>query len=199
MLLPQFNPNVVSNCVGGETPSFNPALEGLVGPSVNSLSRGRPMSDSSQAARTYAQSLVGCWELKRREDRNHSGELRIDPGLGADPVGLLVYDASGRFSAQFMRRDRLLEESPTGVPSAPGVNNTRAVDGYDAYFGRYTVDEESHLVTQTLEGALAPANVGAVVTRQMEVDGNTLTLRLPTTATDGEPIIRTLQWTRCLE
>ncbi len=155
------------------------------------------MPDSSQAAGAYARSLVGCWELRRREDRNHSGELRIDPGLGVDPVGLLVYDACGRFSAQFMRRDRSAVDPPAGTPSEAGVNNTRAVDGYDAYFGRYTVDEQSHLVTQTLEGSLAPDNVGLVVTRRMEVDGDTLTLHLPTTATDGEAIVRTLQWTRC--
>ena len=157
------------------------------------------MSDSTKATGRYARSLVGCWELRRREDRNHAGELRVDPGLGPDPVGLLVYDASGRFSAQFMRRDRSAAESSGTAPGEAGVNNTRAVNGYDAYFGRYTVNEESHLVTQTLEGALAPDNVGVVVTRQMEVDGDTLTLRLPTTATDGEPIVRTLQWVRCRE
>lgn len=36
-------------------------------------------------------------------DDTGSGELRVDPGLGAEPRGLLVYDASGRFSDQFMR------------------------------------------------------------------------------------------------
>jgi len=84
----------------------------------------------------------------------------MDPGLGGDPVGLLVYDASGRFSAQFMRRERSREDASTTAPSAAGVNNTRAVNGYDAYFGRYIVDGETHRVTQTLEGALAPDNVG---------------------------------------
>jgi len=155
------------------------------------------MSRSPQGAGSYARSLVGCWELERREDRTHSGELRIDPGLGADPVGLLVYHASGWFSAQFMRRERSQDDAAPAAPSGAGLNNTRAVNGYDAYFGRYTVDEESHLVTQTLEAALAPDNVGVVVTRQMEVTGDTRTLRLPTTATDGEPIVRTLRWTRC--
>lgn len=134
----------------------------------------------------------------RREDRSETGELRIDPGLGPDPIGLLVYDASGRFSAQFMRRSRSAEGTAVSGPAAGGLNNTRAVNGYDAYFGRYSVDEMTHMVTQRLEGALAPDNVGVVVTRRMEVDGDTLTLRLPTTATDGEPILRTLQWKRCL-
>jgi hypothetical protein len=152
------------------------------------------VADSGSA---YARALHGCWELVRREDRTESGEVRIDPGLGPAPVGLLVYHPSGRFSAQFMRRDRT-QSDPAGADTGrSGRNNTRAVGGYDSYFGRYTVDEATHTVTQTLEGALAPDNVGLVVTRQMEVEGDLLTLRLPTTTTNGEPIVRTLQWRRC--
>lgn len=139
---------------------------------------------------------MGCWELTRREDRSESGELRVDPGLGPDPIGLLVYDASGRFSAQFMRRHRSPQGATDGEKSTTGHNNTRSLNGYDAYFGTYTVDEQARTVTQVLEGALAAENVGIVVTRQMEVDGDTLRLRLPTTATNGERIIRTLEWRR---
>jgi hypothetical protein len=145
----------------------------------------------------YAQALQGCWELTRREDHSESGELKEDPGLGPDPLGLLIYHPSGHFSAQFMRRDRSPEAAPAPDLGRSGHNNTRSVGGYDAYFGRYTVDEEAHTVTQTLEGALAPDNVGVVVTRKMEVEGDVLTLRLPTTDANGDSIVRTLQWRRC--
>ncbi len=155
------------------------------------------MSTVTNLRGAYAQALQGCWELIRREDHSESGEPRVDPGLGPDPVGLLVYHSSGHFSAQFMRRDRSHQASPEPGQARTGRNNTRAVGGYDAYFGRYTVDEETHMVTQALDGALAPDNVGVVVTRKMEVDGDLLTLRLPTTAADGESIVRTLQWRRC--
>jgi hypothetical protein len=140
--------------------------------------------------------LVGTWELYFREDRAGDGALHPDPGLGADPTGLLVYDSAGHFSAQFMRRDRTAESAPTTGASAKGTNNSRSVNGYDAYFGRYTVDESTGLVTQTLDGALAADNVGMVVTRRMEVHGNELLLRLPTTAMDGTAIVRTLKWRR---
>lgn len=155
------------------------------------------MSSARESRGTYARSLHGCWELIQREDRTESGELTIDPGLGADPVGQLVYHPSGHFSAQFMRRDRASSDAPDPSSARGGLNNTRAIGGYDAYFGRYTVDETTHTVTQTLEGALAPDNVGLVVTRKMEVDGDLLTLHLPTTARDGRPIVRSLQWKRC--
>ena len=141
-----------------------------------------------------ASQLIGTWRLVSREDRTAAGERRIDPGLGADPVAILVYDVAGNFAAQFMKRDR--SGADVAVAARAGVNNSAAVGGYDAYFGRYTVDEASSSVTQTLDGALSPGDVGKVVTREMHVDRDTLTIELATTSGDGEPVTRTLIWNR---
>lgn len=138
--------------------------------------------------------LVGTWELRSREDRTDTGERRIDPALGADPIALLVYDAHGRFTAQFMKRDR--SEPAPEAAAAAGPNNSRARGGYDAYFGTYTVDDAAGTVTQRLTGALSPENVGQVLTRAMTVAGNELTIELETTSADGVPVIRTLRWDR---
>lgn len=156
---------------------------------------GRGVRGSSSGA-ALAAALVGTWELYFREDRTERGAVHPDPGLGADPTGLLIYDAGGHFSAQFMKRDRSDRGGGAPTSAADGVNNSRAVGGYDAYFGRYTVDESTGEVTQTLDGALATENVGMVVTRRMVVEGDELTLRLPTTAWDGTPVVRTLRWRR---
>ena len=143
--------------------------------------------------KTLASQLIGTWQLLSREDRTAAGERRIDPGLGADPVALLVYDAAGNFAAQFMKRDR---SSDAVAATGPAINNSAAVNGYDAYFGSYTVDEASSSVTQVLHGALSPGDVGKVVTRELQVDGDTLTIELATTSADGEPVTRTLIWRR---
>lgn len=143
---------------------------------------------------TLVSRLIGTWRLLSREDRTPDGELRIDPGLGADPIALLVYDSSGNFTAQFMKRDR--SEIASAVLAAAGENNSVAVGGYDAYFGTYTVDEESGSVTQNLLGALTPGDVGKVVTRGMSIDHDRLTIQLATRSADGESITRTLTWER---
>lgn len=137
--------------------------------------------------------LPGTWELVSRIDVTDSGERRIDPTLGADPIALIFYDRSGHFGAQFMKRDRSTAavEAPAGAP-----NNTRAQGGYDAYFGTYSVDDALGTVTQRLVGALSAANVGQVVTRTMAVEDDRLTIRLQTTSIDGEPVTRTLIWKR---
>ena len=52
------------------------------------------------------------------------------------------------------------------------------------------------MVTQVLVGALAAENVGKTVTRAMSVDGDSLTIVLATSSSDGQPVVRTLVWTR---
>jgi hypothetical protein len=149
----------------------------------------------SPSTAPLSQVLIGTWELASREDRTPSGELVVEPTLGHDPVALLIYDRSGHFAAQFMRRRRESGARQEAV-SAAASNNSRARDGYDAYFGTYAVDDADGTVTQTLVGALSPENVGMVLTRAMSVVGDRLTIRLETTAASGDPVIRTLQWKR---
>jgi hypothetical protein len=139
--------------------------------------------------------LIGTWELVSRQDRNAAGELRPDPTLGADPLGLLIYDRGGHFAAQFMKRDRTPSSAET-MPIVSSANNTRARDGYDAYFGIYSVDDERGTVTQTLQAALSVENVGHVVTREMAAEGDVLTITLNTTSVQGEAVTRTLRWRR---
>jgi len=90
-----------------------------------------------------SESLPGSWLLQSRIDTTASGEPHPDPLLGQDPIALLVYDRSGHFSAQFMKRDRLV---PVLTVSAPSANNTQAQLGYDAYFGTYGVDDANSWV-----------------------------------------------------
>ena len=50
--------------------------------------------------------LPGTWLLLSRIDVTKDGKRHPDPMLGEDPVALLIYDGTGHFSAQFMKRDR---------------------------------------------------------------------------------------------
>jgi hypothetical protein len=144
-------------------------------------------------ARPLSETLPGTWELLSRVDRTASGERRVEPSLGEDPVALLYYDRSGHFAAQFMKRDRstVVDDAP-----AAGANNSRARGGYDAYFGSYAVNDAEGTVTQRLLGALSAENVGLVLTRGMTVEGDRLTIEVETTSPEREPLVRTLTWKR---
>jgi lipocalin-like protein len=142
--------------------------------------------------------MVGSWRLLSREDYDREGRRVIDPILGADPMGFLTFTRTS-FAMQLMKRDRdepAARETPESVPSGAGANNTGAVAGYDAYFGRYSVDAVRGEITVMLEASVVAANVGMELTRDIRAAGDRLWIRLPTTAADGTPITRTLTFER---
>lgn len=144
------------------------------------------------ASGRLSETLPGTWQLVSRIDVNAAGERKPEPSLGEDPVALLIYDRSGHFAAQFMKRDR---SGPVAEGVSGASNNSRAVGGYDAYFGTYEIDDAKGTVTQRLLGALSAEHVGAVLTRGMTVEGDTLSIKLDTTTVHGN-VTRTLTWRR---
>ena len=136
--------------------------------------------------------IIGIWLLESREDWTLDGHKRVDPTLGADPIGILAY-GDQHFTAQFMKRDR---SDKSELVSYSGSNNTVAVGGYDAYFGTYKVDEQTGKVNHTLIGSINEKNIGISVWRDLRVVDNKLIIQLETTTMDGEPIVRTLTWNR---
>jgi hypothetical protein len=135
-----------------------------------------------------AAAIVGIWKLKSREDVDATGHVRIDPFLGADPLGILCFGPT-HFAAQFMKRDRSRQENI--LQRVQAKNNTAGVDGYDAYFGTYSIDETAGTLTTYLEGSISPINIGATYVRNARVVGNELFIRLQTSTLDGTPITRT--------
>jgi hypothetical protein len=140
-----------------------------------------------------AAAILGIWKLKSREDVDATEQIHIDPFLGRDPLGILCF-APRHFAAQFMKRDRSRQEN---VPQpVQAKNNTVAVNGYDAYFGTYKVDEIAGTLTTHLEGSISPANVGTIYIRNVRVVDNELIIQLPTTAVDGTAVTRTNTFSR---
>ena len=89
--------------------------------------------------------LPGTWELESRIDVTPSGERRLEPSLGDDPIALIVYDRSGHFAAQFMKRDR----ASTAVDAPPGAaNNSRAQGGGCRRDGHAHAQVEAHRLSR---------------------------------------------------
>ena len=122
-----------------------------------------------------------------------AGQVQIDPFLGQDPLGILCFGES-HFAAQFMKRDR--SEPENVLERAQAKNNTAGVNGYDAYFGTYSLDEIAGSLTTHIQGSISPANIGAVYTRDARVLDNELIIQLHTTAVDGTAITRTNTFSR---
>ena len=145
------------------------------------------------AQREVPQGLVGAWELTTRTVHRADGTILADAVLGDKPIGRLFYDASGVMALQMMRLGR---NAAIGTPANPtNAANQRVVLGYDAYFGRYSVDSGAGTITHRVEGSLFPEDLGKDFVRNFTLDGDTLTLKF-TSLADGSEVTRTLVFRR---
>jgi hypothetical protein len=140
-----------------------------------------------------AGAILGVWKLKSRIDVDADGRVHIDPFLGNDPLGIICF-GPGHFAAQFMKRNRSQEENAPQPVRAQ--NNTVAVNGYDAYFGFYVIDEAAGTLTTHIEGSISPGNVGKTFVRVARVVENELIIQLATATIDGTAITRTNTFSR---
>ncbi len=116
------------------------------------------------AGSEVAKRFIGTWRLVSIDGPPSANR-------GAQPTGMIYYDATGHMAAQIMP-DRP-RPTWTGTPTPEQAKDT--LMGYTAYFGTYTVDERAQTVTHHREGSLSPGPVDFV--RKYEfVAGDRLTL-----------------------
>src|SRR6185312_2240022 len=122
--------------VGGQETKVNPQ------PDFTAVTSQTPSSELNARER-----LIGSWKQVSDEEILPDGSV-----VHLDEVGLLTYDRSGHMSGQTMRRSAPMQRIPSDA--------TYQSNGYDAYFGTFTVDEDRHIVTHHVEGAVARQLVG---------------------------------------
>jgi hypothetical protein len=94
--------------------------------------------------------LIGAWSLAWMEEPGADGNLnRITNRKGA-----LLYTRDGHMSVQIM--------FPT---SESTLSNDYVREGYEASFGSYEVNEETHTVTHHVEGSITHGLVGKALPR----------------------------------
>jgi hypothetical protein len=127
--------------------------------------------------------FLGAWRLVSVE-----GELPGRPGIYDRPTGLIVYDRSGRMSAQIATR---ADRKPLGpIAKASAEDKAAAFDTYIAYFGTYAVDAKAETVTHHIEESLAPGRRGADNVRWFEFQGNDRLLLIPVEDGKGGTLAR---------
>ncbi len=136
------------------------------------------------------QEFVGTWKLVSSEYRFSNGET-----LKLYDAGVLMYDAQGNMSVQLMQSNRPAFAQADRLGGTLEETQT-AFQGYQAYYGTYTIDETQRAVTHHLQGSLLPNWVGVDQVRFFELSGNRLTLRTPPLIIRGAEAMGYLVWQR---
>ena len=159
------------------------------------LSTVTTSSEPKQPASPGYSPLIGAWKLVAIEERDAQGQLVTPLDYGPEPIGLIMYDATGHMSVQAMRRGRSKFASDD-VHLATPQQAKEAFVGYGAYFGTYTVDQQAGLVVHHVEGSLIPNWEGLPQRRRFTISGDKLTLEPPEIQAAGQKRTRRLTWQR---
>ena len=82
--------------------------------------------------------LIGAWHLEHIDSPQPDGKPSDIP----QPKGMLIYTRDGHMSVQLMY-----------PKSANSQSNQYVLDGYEASFGSYDVDEARHTLTHHVQGS----------------------------------------------
>jgi Lipocalin-like domain len=147
---------------------------------------GLAVSSGSAIAQTKSlkDQLVGTWTAVSWEQDVPNGPKF--QRYGANPKGVTVFDANGRFFSMTARPD--LPKIASNSPSTPTPEEAKAiVGGAIGSFGTYTVDEAAKVITLRYEASSFPNQVGTDQKRLItSLTGDELKFQNPTAISGGQ-------------
>lgn len=162
--------------------TFKQASAGLLGIMLGIGLAGNAIGQRKGEA--LKQQLVGTWTLVSVYDQLYDGK-KLDT-WGNDVRGSATYDSSGRFTYMIIAAGRPKKETNPLVPVGKAI----------AYFGTYTVDEETQTVTWTIERSTYPNWDGIHRKGKIRIKGDQLTqISQPATLPIGT-VVPHLEWKR---
>ena len=148
---------------------------------------------------TTRQDLIGVWRLISIGVEGPGGR-QDDPFYGGGSRGLLIYAASGWFSVQIEGSGRPTVQIPSVRPEATQTDSTArakaaALDSYYAYYGTWSFDPATSIITHHAKGALYPVEDNATYPQHVEVVGQRMSFTRTQTVA-GHASVQTKLWER---
>ena len=112
---------------------------------------------------TSASDLIGTWRVTGFQQWSSDGKEHHP--IGKTPAGFAVFDTTGRVFFQLSKS------------TAEGASPQEVANSFMAYFGKVTVSGDT--LTVEAEAGNGPDDVGTIQTRTITLDGDTLTIGIP--------------------
>ena len=129
---------------------------------LSGLASAHSAPEPSPHAASAREPFVGAWRMAWMEEPGPGGTItRV-----TDRKGTLMYTRDGRMAVQIQFPE-----------SRSSVSNDYVMNGYEASFGTYEVNEEAQTVTRHVEGSITRGLVGQRLTRAYRFSDGRLTMR----------------------
>lgn len=119
--------------------------------------------------------LVGTWKLLSYIEVPIDGNDSLFP-MGKKPYGILMYSAEGYMAVQVAKAERMLYKSNDKM-MATGEEMVSSLQGYIAFSGRYSVDNNNALVSYSIQSSLFPNWTHQLQHRKIDFEGDVLYLK----------------------
>jgi hypothetical protein len=134
-----------------------------------------PRGDAIAQQRTLKEQLVGVWSLVSVDITAPNGTKRQD--FGANPRGILILDASGRYALVQGRPDRPKFKAGSNVRMETAAAELgEAARAFAANFGTWSVNESDRTLVRRYEAALIPNAEGSETKVTVTLSGDELKL-----------------------
>ena len=137
--------------------------------------------------------LVGAWSLVSVRAKSTDGEERLP--LGENPVGQLLYAASGHMALIVMSTGRTRFASGDALAGTP-EEIREAFEGFEAYAGSFEVDVDDNSILHRAQICRFPNWEGGTQFRFFELSGDTLELSSPPMPSGGKEWVLSSVWQR---
>lgn len=143
----------------------------------------------------YAQqhTFTGTWELVS-VDNIYPDSSRVHP-YGDHPQGMLMFDNKGNYTIQIFNATRPKVTSGDKNKCTP-EENAALVQGSNAHFGKYTIDEATHTITFNITHASFPNWEGTTQKRAYTYINNVLSYVVTHTTQGGAAVVAEVVWRR---
>jgi len=131
-----------------------------------------------------AKDLVGAWIAV--SNVAEQGGNKSEP-YGPAPLGMLIFDASGRYGLVLSRKD-IPKFASNSRTNGTAEENKAAVQNAIAHFGRYVVNEADKTILFKIETSTYPNFNGTDQKRSFTLVGDELTYTVPSFSGGGTAV-----------
>lgn len=129
--------------------------------------------------------LRGTWTLVAADKILPGGEVVRD--YGAAPIGRLIVDAAGRYSLQIFSAERARFRSDNKADGSADEFKSAAM-GSSTHYGTISIDAANGQLVFAIEGSSFPNWEGTRQQRRYELEGDTLTYKVPPRPDGSVPV-----------
>ena len=135
---------------------------------------GASGTQADQAAGLKHQ-IAGVWSLVAQYVEKEG--VRTER-FGSNPKGIAIYDQSGRYAAILLRSDLPKIASNNAMTGSPEENKA-IIHGSTAFYGGWSVDDATRLLTTRIEGSTYPNWDGIEQKRKVSIVGDEMKMCVP--------------------